>query len=74
MDQRLVTSWVVGLFDGAEDFGDGPFFMVIFWQWWQGSWALWWFSQMVFRWEGLLFDLGYVADGVRNMAKDFYLV
>ena len=41
MDQRLVTSWVVGLFDGAEDFGDGPFFMVIFWQWWQGSWALW---------------------------------
>ena len=41
MDQRLVTSWVVGLFDGAEDFGNGPFFMVIFWQWWQGSWALW---------------------------------
>ena len=49
MDQRLVTSWVVGLFDGAEDFGDGTFFMVIFWQWWQGNWALWlgfhrWFS------------------------------
>ena len=24
----------MGLFDGAEDFGDGPFFMVIFRQWW----------------------------------------
>ena len=25
-----MTSWVVGLFDGAEDFGDGPFLWLFF--------------------------------------------